>query len=66
MIFDLPPVLQTDDALAFASHLQAALLVVGERRTRRDDVTRTLQLLGDLTFVGTVLNASRERIDTHY
>lgn len=66
VIFDLPPVLQTDDALAFASHLQAALLVVGERRTRRDDVTRTLQLLGDVTFVGTVLNASRERIDTHY
>lgn len=66
VIFDLPPVLQTDDALAFARHLQAALLVVGEGRTRRDDVVRTLQLLGDLTFVGTVLNASRERIDTHY
>lgn len=66
VIFDLPPVLQTDDALAFASHLQAGLLVVGERRTRRDDVIRTLQLLGDLTFVGTVLNASRERVDTHY
>jgi protein-tyrosine kinase len=66
VIFDLPPVLQTDDALAFARHLQAALMVVGEGRTRRDDVVRTLQLLGDLTFVGTVLNASRERIDTHY
>ena len=66
VIFDLPPVLQTDDALAFASHLQAALLLVGEGRTRRDDVSRTLQLLGDLTFVGTVLNASREQFDTHY
>lgn len=66
VIFDLPPVLQTDDALAFAGHLQAALMVIGEGRTRRDDVARTLQLLGDLTFVGTVLNASRERIDTHY
>lgn len=66
VIFDLPPVLQTDDALAFAGHLQSALMVVGERRTRRDDVIRTMQLLGDLTFVGTVLNASRERIDTHY
>src|SRR5262245_26366885 len=32
VIFDLPPVLQTDDALAFASHLQAGLLVVGEGR----------------------------------
>lgn len=66
VIFDLPPVLQTDDALAFARHLQAALLVVGEGRTRRDDVVRTMQLLGDLTFVGSVLNASREPIDTHY
>src|SRR5262245_36443740 len=66
VIFDLPPVLQTDDALAFAANLQAGLLVVGEGRTRRDDITRTMQLLGDLTFVGSVLNASREHVDTHY
>lgn len=66
IIFDVPPVLQADDALAFARNLQAGLLVIGEGRTRRDDVTRTLELLRDLPFVGTVLNASRERIDNYY
>lgn len=66
VIFDLPPVLQTDDALAFSRSLQAGLLVVGEGRARREDVTRTLRLMEGLTFVGTVLNGSRERIDTPY
>lgn len=60
VLFDVPPVLQADDALAFSRNLQAGLLVVGEGRTRRDDIARTLQLLGDLPFVGTVLNASRD------
>lgn len=66
LIFDVPPVLQADDALAFTGLLQAGLLVIGEGKTRRDDVTRTLGLLRDLPFVGTVLNGSREQINTHY
>lgn len=66
VIFDVPPVLQADDALAFARYLQAGLLVIGEGKARRDDVTRTLQLMHDLPFVGTVLNGSREPSRTTY
>lgn len=66
IIFDVPPVLQADDALAFTRHLQAGLLVIGEGKSRRDDVTRTLQLLQHLPFVGTVLNGSREPVSTPY
>jgi Mrp family chromosome partitioning ATPase len=66
LIFDVPPVLQADDALAFARCLQAGLLVIGEGRTKRDDVPRTLELLRDLPFVGTVLNGSREPVDNYY
>ncbi|MBB6091252.1 capsular exopolysaccharide synthesis family protein [Povalibacter uvarum] len=62
VIFDLPPVLQADDALAFSRNLQAGLLVMSEGKTRREDVTHTLELLKGLPFVGTVLNGSRERI----
>lgn len=65
LIFDLPPVLQADDALAFSQHMQAALLVVSERLTRREDVTRTLELLRDTPVIGTVLNQSRTQ-DTRY
>ncbi|MGO9803440.1 MAG: CpsD/CapB family tyrosine-protein kinase [Steroidobacteraceae bacterium] len=66
LVFDLPPVLQADDALAFARHAQAALIVVGEGRTRRDDLLRTIDLLRDLPIVGTVLNGTREPVDTYY
>lgn len=66
IIFDMPPVLMADDALAFARYMQAGLLVIGEGKTRRDDVTRTLQLLHDLPFVGTVLNGSREPARSPY
>lgn len=66
IIFDVPPVLQADDALAFARYMQAGLLVIGEGKTRRDDVTRTFQLLHDVPFVGTVLNGSREPVSTPY
>jgi Mrp family chromosome partitioning ATPase len=66
LIFDLPPVLQSDDALAFSKLVQAGLVVVREGHTRRDDVERTIELLRDLTIVGTVLNGSREPGRTFY
>lgn len=66
VLFDLPPVLETDDALAFSRHIQAALIVISEGKTRRDDVARTIQLLGNVPVVGTLLNGSRGRPTTHY
>ncbi len=66
LVFDLPPVLQADDALAFSRHVQAALLVVGEGRTRRADVVRTIELLRDLPVLGTVLNGARAGAATYY
>lgn len=60
ILFDLPPVLQADDALAFSRSVQAGLMVVGEGRTQRGDLARSIELLRDLTIVGTVLNGSRE------
>jgi len=66
LIFDLPPVLKTDDALAFSRHVEAALIVVGEGRTQRRDLVRTLELLRDLPVVGTVLNRTREVVDSYY
>jgi Mrp family chromosome partitioning ATPase len=66
LIFDLPPVLQADDALAFSQHIQAALLVVSERHTKREDVARTLELLRDTPVIGTVLNQSRSQDMRYY
>jgi Mrp family chromosome partitioning ATPase len=66
VIFDLPPVLKTDDALAFSRHIDAALIVVGEGRTLRRDLVRMIELLRDVPVVGTVLNRTREVADTYY
>lgn len=66
IIFDLPPVLQADDALAFSRHVQAGLMVVSEGKTRREDVMRSITLLHDLKIVGTVLNGAREKVQAYY
>jgi Mrp family chromosome partitioning ATPase len=59
IIFDLPPVLPTDDALAFSRLVQAGLIVVSDERTQREHLRRCLALLGELPIIGTVLNDAR-------
>jgi hypothetical protein len=56
VIFDLPPVLGADDALAFLPQIECALVVVAEQATRRDDLLRCMELLHRTPIVGTVLN----------
>jgi capsular exopolysaccharide synthesis family protein len=60
LIFDLPPVLSTDDALAFAPYVDATLLVVEEGKTSRDDLARAVEMLGEVPILGSVLNRSEE------
>ncbi|HTY92739.1 MAG TPA: CpsD/CapB family tyrosine-protein kinase [Steroidobacteraceae bacterium] len=60
MIVDLPPVLLSDDAITLAPRLDAVVLVVTEGRTRREDISRVLELLGNTKVIGTVLNRSTE------
>jgi protein-tyrosine kinase len=56
IIFDLPPVLNADDALSFAPQVECGLVVAAEGRTRRSDLVRTIELLHKTPLVGTVLN----------
>jgi protein-tyrosine kinase len=66
LIVDLPPVLLSDDALMVAPLLDAVVLVVNERRTKREDVARVIELLGNTRIVGTVLNRSTESENRAY
>lgn len=59
IIFDLPAVLDDDDALVFAPYADATLLVVEDNVSKRSDVERTLHLLKDIQIIGTVLNKIR-------
>jgi protein-tyrosine kinase len=60
LLVDLPPVLLSDDALILAPLLDGVVLVVKERGTRREDIVRVVELLGNTRIVGTVLNRSSE------
>jgi capsular exopolysaccharide synthesis family protein len=56
IIFDLPPVLTSADALAFSPYVDAALLVVEDGVTEKQDLERAIELLSATNIVGTVLN----------
>jgi protein-tyrosine kinase len=58
VLFDLPPVLATDDAMAFAPLVDCALLVVDEGRTRVNDLQRALNYMRSTKLLGVVLNRS--------
>jgi protein-tyrosine kinase len=55
-IFDMPPVLGTAETLAFSPQVDAALLVIEDGITKREDVANAMDLLGATNIVGTVLN----------
>lgn len=59
IIFDLPAVLDDDDALVFAPYADATLLVVEDCVSKRADIERTLQLMQGTRLIGTVLNKVR-------
>lgn len=63
VIFDLPPVLVSDDVLAFAPYIDAMLLVVEEGKTLRPELARAAELVqaSNQNLIGTVLNNSMER-----
>lgn len=57
IIFDLPPLLQSADVLAFSPYTDAILLVVEEGKTSVDDVKRAMDMTKKTTpILGTVLN----------
>lgn len=57
-IFDLPPMLPTDDMIAFLPQVDCVLLVVADGSTKRPELKETLRLLNGAALLGVVLNKS--------
>ncbi len=55
VIFDFPPLLDADDAIACRRYFDAALLVLKDGVTQRKDLSLASELLGDKSVLGTVL-----------
>lgn len=58
VLFDLPPLLSCDDAMAFVPYVDAALVVIEDGATEREELLRAVELLGDTPIIGAVLNKS--------
>jgi capsular exopolysaccharide synthesis family protein len=56
VLFDLAPLLDAADAMAFAPLVDSLLLVVEDSKTRREDVARAVELLRPHPVLGSVLN----------
>jgi capsular exopolysaccharide synthesis family protein len=61
VLYDLPPLLSSDDSLVFLPQVDATLLVIQEGKTRDGEIQRSLDLLKDNNLLGTVLNRSAEQ-----
>lgn len=58
IVFDLPPILAADDALAFSPYVDCVLMVAESGTTRKDDLQQAYEILKNVPLVGTVLNKS--------
>jgi len=66
VIFDMPPLLASDDVLAFAPQVDGLLLVLAEGISARASLEKSKQLIGNTNLIGVVLNRSTESNETPY
>lgn len=66
VLFDMPPVLSADDALSFAPYVDAFLLVLRDGKSTKQEIEQAMQIMKGATILGTVLNASDEKITPYY
>ncbi len=60
IIVDLPPLLDTADALAFLPQADTTLVVIEEHTTSMQDMQSTADLLAPFNLIGNVLSPARE------
>lgn len=65
-VFDMPPVLVSDDVLAFCPYVDAVLLVLAEGKTRYTDLAAARDMLQGINILGAVLNYSSDDAAPYY
>jgi Mrp family chromosome partitioning ATPase len=66
VIYDMPPLLASDDVLAFAPQFDSMLLVVSEGKSGRAMLRGAKEILTEMNLLGVVLNRSKERNESAY
>jgi protein-tyrosine kinase len=65
-VFDMPPVLASDDMLAFSPLVDAVLLVLAQGKTKQADLAPARELLQHMNLVGVVLNQCSDDVAPYY
>jgi Mrp family chromosome partitioning ATPase len=60
IIFDMPPILQTDDVLLASGYIDSTLLVIEDGKNKESEINKSLQLLKGTHLIGSVLNKSEK------
>ena len=59
VIFDLPPLLGTDDAMAMLSQVDCVLVVVGDGMVSKTDLEESMRYIDQDKLLGTILNKAK-------
>lgn len=63
-IYDLPPMLVSDDAIAFVQHVDCVLLVVASGQTTAKEIEHCERIFtGHVNFLGVLLNKAQDEVD---
>lgn len=66
VIYDLPPLINLDDAMVFLPNVDSTILVVENGKNTKSEVRNSMRLLQGTNFLGTVLNKADEEIQEYY
>jgi len=66
IVYDLPPLLNLDDAQVILPNVDSTILVVENGKNTQSEVQNSLQLLAGTNLIGTVLNKADEEIKGYY
>jgi hypothetical protein len=66
IIYDMPPLMMSDDVLIFGPQADGVLFVVSEGITERRTVEKAKEVLGEMNVLGVVLNRSAETNEAGY
>jgi protein-tyrosine kinase len=65
VIFDLPPILTADDAIAILPHIECSLLVVASGSDSKSEIEESMALMQGANFLGAVLNKADEVVNPY-
>jgi protein-tyrosine kinase len=66
VVFDLPPILNADDAMVLLPQVDCVLLVIGNGLHTESEINETMRLLTKSNIVGVVVNRAEVEVRSYY